>query len=75
MSNFRQRAIRATPTLKRAGKQLLIHGLMLAPAGISGWAVKAVARKPLRLLIAFALEPLLKKAASRLAFRLRSPAR
>ncbi|WP_313159784.1 phage shock protein PspD, partial [Mixta calida] len=56
MSNFRQRAIRATPTLKRAGKKLLIHGLMLAPAGISGWAVKAVARKPLRLLIAFALE-------------------
>ncbi|MDU5193003.1 MAG: phage shock protein PspD, partial [Mixta calida] len=52
MSNFRQRAIRATPTLKRAGKKLLIHGLMLAPAGISGWAVKAVARKPLRLLIA-----------------------
>lgn len=71
MSNFRQRAQRANPVLKRAGKQLLIHGLMLAPVGISGWAVKAVARRPLRLLIAFALEPLLKKVATRLASRLR----
>lgn len=71
MSNFHQRARRATPVLKRAGKQLLIHGLMLAPVGISGWAVKAVARRPLRLLIAFALEPMLKKIANRLAARLR----
>ncbi|MFD1803489.1 phage shock protein PspD [Mixta tenebrionis] len=75
MSNFRQRAYRATPALKSVGKQLLIHGLMLAPAGISGWAIKSIARRPLRLLIAFALEPLLKKAASRLASRLRSPMR
>ena len=71
MSNFRQHARRAAPGLKRAGKQLLIHGLMMAPVGISGWAVKAVARRPLRLLIAFALEPLLKKVATRLASRLR----
>lgn len=55
------------PGLKIAGKLVLLTALRYGPAGVAGWAVKSVARKPLRLLLAVALEPLLNKLATRLS--------
>jgi phage shock protein D len=60
---------RATPALKSAGKFIIISAVTYAPGGLAGWAVKSVARRPLRLLLAFALEPLLTKVFSRLSAR------
>ena len=39
------------------------------PAGVAGWAIKSVARRPLKMLLAVALEPLLSRAANKLAQR------
>ncbi|OON41179.1 phage shock protein D [Izhakiella australiensis] len=52
---------RSSPTLKRAGKFIIINAIAAAPGGIAGWAVKSVTRKPLRLLLALTLEPLLSR--------------
>lgn len=52
---------RATPALKSAGKFIIISAVTYAPGGLAGWAVKSVARRPLRLLLAAALEPLPEK--------------
>lgn len=41
----------------------------LWPAGVAGWAIKSVARRPLKMLLAVALEPLLSRAANKLAQR------
>lgn len=60
---------RATPALKSAGKFIIINAITYAPGGLAGWAVKSVARRPLRLLLAAALEPLLSKAFKRLSAR------
>lgn len=63
MHNWQQTLRRnAAPALKSAGKFVFISALNYGPAGIAGWAVKSVARRPLKLLLAFALEPLLKRA-------------
>ncbi|PRD13528.1 phage shock protein PspD [Pantoea coffeiphila] len=51
----------AAPALKKAGKFILISAITYGPAGLSGWAVKSVARKPLKILLAWALEPLLRR--------------
>ena len=37
--------------------------------GEAGWAIKSVARRPLKMLLAVALEPLLSRAANKLAQR------
>lgn len=55
--------------LKIAGKLVLLTALRYGPAGIAGWAVKTVARKPVRMLLAVALEPMLRKAANRFSRR------
>jgi phage shock protein D len=34
---------------------------------VAGWAVKSVARRPVKMLLAFALEPLLKRLATKLS--------
>ena len=60
---------RAAPALKSAGKFIIISAVTYAPGGIAGWAVKSVARRPLRLLLAVALEPLLSKVFNRLSAR------
>ncbi|MCE0491557.1 phage shock protein PspD [Pantoea sp. Mb-10] len=60
---------RATPALKSAGKFIIINAVTYAPGGLAGWAVKSVARRPLRLLLAAALEPVLSKTLKRLAAR------
>lgn len=49
------------PRLKKAGKFILISAMTYGPAGLSGWAVKSVARKPLKILLAWALEPLIRR--------------
>ncbi|ENA3583586.1 phage shock protein PspD, partial [Escherichia coli] len=36
---------------------------------VAGWAIKSVARRPLKMLLAVALEPLLSRAANKLAQR------
>lgn len=62
-------ATRSKPALKLAGKMVLLTALRYGPAGVAGWAVKSVARRPAKMLIAFALEPLLRKAATKFSSR------
>lgn len=57
------------PGLKLVGKLMLLTALRVGPAGVAGWAVKSVARRPLKMVLAFALEPLLKRAANKLSRR------
>ena len=52
-----------------AGKLVLLTALRYGPAGVAGWAIKSVARRPLKMLLAVALEPLLSRAANKLAQR------
>lgn len=59
------------PGLKIAGKLVLLTALRYGPAGVAGWAIKSVARKPVRMLLAVALEPMLKKLATRLSAKLK----
>ncbi|WP_326466703.1 phage shock protein PspD [Enterobacter wuhouensis] len=67
--NWQQAGQKVKPGLKIAGKLVLLTALRYGPAGVAGWAVKAVARKPVRMLLAVALEPLLQKLAKRLSRR------
>lgn len=60
---------RAKPGLKLATKLVALTALRYGPAGIAGWAVKSVARRPAKMLIAFALEPLLRRAANKISTR------
>lgn len=46
-------------------KLALLTALRYGPAGVAGWAVKSVARRPLKMLLAVALEPLLSRLANR----------
>jgi len=59
------------PGLKFAGKLVLLTALRYGPAGVAGWAIKSVARKPVRMLLAVAPEPMLKKLANRLSGKLK----
>ncbi|EAR7791893.1 phage shock protein PspD [Salmonella enterica] len=59
------------PGFKIAGKLVLLTALRYGPAGVAGWAVKSVARRPLKMLLAFALEPLLNRAAAKIEKRYR----
>lgn len=60
------------PGLRIVGKLALLAALRFGPAGVAGWAVKSVARRPLKMALAFALEPLLKRAASKVSRRFMS---
>ncbi|ADP12665.1 peripheral inner membrane phage-shock protein [Erwinia sp. Ejp617] len=53
---------RHAPAVKKVGKFILINAITYGPAGLSGWAVKSVARKPLKIFLAWALEPLIRRA-------------
>ena len=57
------------PGLQIVGKLALLTALRFGPAGVAGWAVNSVARRPVKLLLAFALEPLLKRAANKFSRR------
>ncbi|HAN4964613.1 phage shock protein PspD, partial [Enterobacter hormaechei] len=48
---------------------VLLTALRYGPAGVAGWAVKSVARRPLKMLLALVLEPLLSRAATKLSKR------
>ncbi|HDC4614056.1 TPA: phage shock protein PspD [Enterobacter cloacae] len=67
--NWQQAGQKVKPDLKIAGKLVLLTALRYGPAGVAGWAIKSVARKPVRLLLAVALEPLLQKLAKRFSRR------
>ncbi|WP_148373664.1 phage shock protein PspD [Citrobacter freundii] len=70
MNNRWQRAgQRVKPGFKIAGKLVLLTALRYGPAGVAGWAVKSVARRPLKMLLAFVLEPVLSRAAAKLSKR------
>ncbi|WP_368082232.1 phage shock protein PspD [Klebsiella michiganensis] len=70
MNNLWQRAgQRVKPGIKIAGKLVLLTALRYGPAGVAGWAVKSVARRPLKMLLALVLEPLLSRAATKLSKR------
>ncbi|MBD5760565.1 phage shock protein PspD [Citrobacter freundii] len=70
MNNRWQRAgQRVKPGIKIAGKLVLLTALRYGPAGVAGWAVKSVARRPLKMLLALVLEPVLSRAAAKLSKR------
>mgnify|MGYP000121595037 FL=1 len=70
MNNRWQRAgQRVKPGFKIAGKLVLLTALRYGPAGGAGGAVKSVARRPLKMLLALVLEPLLSRAATKLSKR------
>ena len=62
---WQQAGQKVKPGLKIAGKLVLLTALRYGPAGVAGWAVKSVARRPLKMLLAVALEPLLSRLANR----------
>ncbi|URN97522.1 phage shock protein PspD [Leclercia adecarboxylata] len=66
---WQQAGQRVKPGIKIAGKLVLLTALRYGPAGVAGWAIKSVARKPVRMLLAMALEPMLKKLANRVSRR------
>ncbi|KNC87916.1 phage shock protein PspD [Trabulsiella odontotermitis] len=68
-NKWQQARQKVKPGIKIAGKLVLLTALRYGPGGLAGWAVKSVARRPVKLLLAFALEPLLKKMASRFSNR------
>lgn len=64
---WQQAGQKVKPGLKIAGKLVVLTALRYGPAGIAGWAVKSVARRPLKMLLVVALEPLLSRLANRFA--------
>ncbi len=64
---WQQAGQKVKPGLKIAGRLVLLTALRYGPAGVAGWAVKSVARRPLKMLLAVALEPLLSRLANRFA--------
>ena len=66
-SKWQRAGQQVKPGLKIVGKLALLTALRYGPAGVAGWAVKSVARRPLKMLLAVALEPLLSRLANRVA--------
>uniref|UniRef100_UPI0010346951 phage shock protein PspD n=1 Tax=Klebsiella quasipneumoniae TaxID=1463165 RepID=UPI0010346951 len=64
---WQQAGQKVKPGLKIAGKLVVLTALRYGPAGVAGWAVKSVARRPLKMLLAAAREPLLSRLANRFA--------
>ena len=64
-TRWQQAGQKVKPGFKLAGKLVLLTALRYGPAGVAGWAIKSVARRPLKML----LEPLLSRAANKLAQR------
>ena len=65
--NWQRAGQKVKPGLKIAGKLVLLTALRYGPAGVAGWAIKSVARRPLKMLLAMALEPVLARLASRMS--------
>jgi phage shock protein D len=66
-SKWQRTGQKVKPGLKIAGKLVLLTALRYGPAGVAGWAIKSVARRPLKMLLAMALEPMLARLASRMS--------
>ena len=66
---WQQAGQKVKPGLKIAGKLVLLTALRYGPAGVAGWAVKSVARRPLKMLLMLVLEPMLSRAALRFSKR------
>ena len=66
---WQQAGQKVKPGLKIAGKLVLLTALRYGPAGVAGWAVKSVARRPLKMLLMLVLEPILSRAAQRFSKR------
>ncbi|EHV6595450.1 phage shock protein PspD [Escherichia coli] len=64
-TRWQQAGQKVKPGFKLAGKLVLLTALRY----VAGWAIKSVARRPLKMLLAVALEPLLSRAANKLAQR------
>ncbi|QET16099.1 phage shock protein PspD [Klebsiella pneumoniae] len=64
-SKWQRAGQQVKPGLKIVGKLALLTALRYGPAGVAGWAVKSVACRPLKMLLAVALEPLLSRLANR----------
>lgn len=62
---WQQAGQKVKPGLKIAGKLVLLSVLRYGPAGVAGWAVKSVARRPLKMLLMLVLEPMLSRVAQR----------
>ena len=69
MSKFQTAANKAKPGMKIVGKLVLLTALRYGPAGVAGWAVKSVARRPLKMLLALTLEPLLARVLRKISAR------
>ena len=68
-SRWQRAGQRVKPGFKIAGKLVLLTALRYGPAGVAGWAVKSVARRPLKMLLVLVLEPLLSKVARKISQR------
>ena len=66
---WQQAGQKVKPGMKIAGKLVLLTALRYGPAGVAGWAVKSVARRPLKMLLMLVLEPILSRAAQRFSKR------
>lgn len=66
---WQQAGQKVKPGLKIAGKLVLLTALRYGQAGVAGWAVKSVARRPLKMLLMLVLEPMLSRAAQRFSKR------
>lgn len=66
-SKWQRTGQKVKPGLKIAGKLVLLTALRYGPAGVAGWAIKSVARRPLKMLLAVALEPVLARLARKMA--------
>jgi phage shock protein D len=66
-SKWQRTGQKVKPGLQIAGKLVLLTALRYGPAGVAGWAIKSVARRPLKMLLTMALEPVLARLASRMS--------
>jgi phage shock protein D len=73
MSKFQTAAYKAKPGLKIVGKLVLLTALRYGPAGVAGWAIKSVARRPLKMLLALTLEPIMAKILRKVTARYNTP--
>nr|WP_318381576.1 phage shock protein PspD [uncultured Enterobacter sp.] len=73
--NWQQTGQKMKPGLTFAGKLILLGALRFGPAGVAGWAVKSVARRPLKMLLAVALEPLLTRIMRKATARYHTPSK
>ncbi|EHX8480971.1 phage shock protein PspD, partial [Escherichia coli] len=49
-TRWQQAGQKVKPGFKLAGKLVLLTALRYGPAGVAGWAIKSVARRPLKML-------------------------